>query len=119
MRDRRKRKRKSINKPASVAQPTLDDIVKKVTAAFAEIAPDAIKRITEAEVRVKHAEDNFAFLNEKLVGLLSPDQIEAAKICGVDPAIYAINWIDLWREKIFPKDGTIGVQTLRDLHRGG
>lgn len=117
MRDRRKRKRKATAKPTPVAQPTLTEIVAKVTAAFAEIAPDAIKKLTECELRAKRAEENFAFLNEKLVGLLTADQLEAAKVCGIDPALYAINWIELWQSRMFQDNNAIGVKSFAELRR--
>ena len=117
MRDRRKRKRKATAKPEPVVQPTLTEIVAKVTAAFAEIAPNAISRLTEYELRAKYAEERLKFLHDKLVGLLSPDQIEAARISGCPPEVYAIEWIEIWREQIFPKSGAMGVMTLSRLQR--
>ena len=118
MRDRRKRKPMATDKPAPPQIPTLEEIVKKVSAAFSEIAPDAIRRLTESELRAKRAEDNYAFLKEKLLAILTPDQIEAAKYCDIDPALYAINWIELLLKKQISLDGAIRVQTLRELHGG-
>ena len=117
MRDRRRRKRKATDKPAPPVQPTLDEIVKKVSETFARIAPDAIKRLTEYELRAKHAEERLAFLNDKLVGLLTKDQLEAAKVSGVGPADYAIYWIELWQKKMFQDNDAIGVKSFAELRR--
>jgi hypothetical protein len=41
-------------------------------------------------------------LKERLVGLLVPDQLEAARVCCVPPEQYALEVIDLWKFRTFP-----------------
>lgn len=55
-----------------------------------------------AEHRAMTAERNLAAIRDKLVRLLSPHQLEAAKTCGVTPEFYALECIDLYKEKFFP-----------------
>ena len=67
-----------------------------------QIVPDFTKRLSSAEQRAERSEVELATLRARLVGLLSLDQLEAAKICGCPPQVYAIECIELWKEKIFP-----------------
>lgn len=55
-----------------------------------------------AEIRAATAERELAEIRRKLVTLLSPDQIDAAKVCGVTPEFYALECIDLYKAKFFP-----------------
>lgn len=55
-----------------------------------------------AEVRAMTAERQLADIRAKLVRLLSPDQIDAAKTCGVTPEFYALECIELCKESFFP-----------------
>ncbi len=55
-----------------------------------------------AEHRAMTAERDLAVIREKLVRLLSPDQLDAAKTCGVTPEFYALECIELYKEKFFP-----------------
>lgn len=55
-----------------------------------------------AEHRAMKAERELAEISAKLVRLLSPDQLDAAKVCGVTPEFYALECIELYKEKFFP-----------------
>lgn len=55
-----------------------------------------------AEHRAMTAERQLADIREKLSRLLSPDQLDAAKTCGVTPEFYALECIELYKEKFFP-----------------
>lgn len=103
----RTRKRKANEKPTPLPALTLEEIVKKVWATFNQISGDSVRLIADAQERARYDRAALDRLNGRLVGLLSADQIEAARISGCDPAIYAIEWIEIWREKMFPKDGVI------------
>ena len=69
---------------------------------FDTIAPDLVRRLTVAEAKAAHLEEDLAFLRGKLTGLLNKDQLDAARVCGCRPEVYAIECINLWKEKIFP-----------------
>lgn len=73
--------------------------------------------LQDAEMRAAEAHRNYFELSRKLVGLLTPDQIEAAKIAGCTPEVYAIEFIELAKDKLFPKFEA-AVQPLSDLRRG-
>lgn len=55
-----------------------------------------------AEHRAMVAERDLAAVRGKLVRLLSPDQLDAAKTCGVTPEFYALECIELYKERFFP-----------------
>jgi len=56
----------------------------------------------QSEGRASKAERELAEIRAKLVRLLSPDQIEAARICGVTPEFYALECIELHKAQFFP-----------------
>ena len=39
-------------------------------------------------------------LKQKIIRFLSPDQIEAAKICGCAPEIYALEWLQIYKDSL-------------------
>lgn len=49
----------------------------------------------ELERRCLLVERDYTALRQRLVSLLLPEQIEAAKTCGVTPEMYALEWIDI------------------------
>lgn len=55
-----------------------------------------------AELRAMTAERELAEIRRKIVSLLNPDQLEAAKTCGVTPEFYALECIELYKDKFFP-----------------
>ena len=76
-----------------------------------------------AEMRAMTAERELGEIRRKLVALLSPDQIDAAKTCGVTPEFYALECIELYKAKFFPyleaKARPLAVQSLPDLNNRG
>jgi hypothetical protein len=89
--------KKTVRKPNRSAE-----VLTRVEAFLDKIAPDVVKRLTDAEMRANQNEKDLAFIRYKLASLLSQDQLESANICGMSPEIYALNCIELW------KDGKIG-----------
>jgi len=57
--------------------------------------------LRDAEARAASAESKFKFISDKLVGLMTPDQMEHAKIAGCAPEVYAIEMLQLYRDKFF------------------
>jgi hypothetical protein len=53
--------------------------------------------------RASKAEGELALIKSRLVRLLSDDQLEAAKTCGISPSLYALECIDLYKERMFPQ----------------
>ena len=64
------------------------------------VAPEFTARLAHAEAEAYKAKYELAFLRSKLAGLLSRDQIEAARIAGCAPEIYALEWIEIQKEHL-------------------
>ena len=56
--------------------------------------------VVDLERRCLQVERDYADLRERLVNLLRPEQIDAAKTCGITPEVYALEWIDLCKDKL-------------------
>ena len=82
--------------------PNTTELLARIEAFLGKIAPDVVKRLASAEMRATQAEADLSLIRTKLVNLLSPDQIEMAKVCNISPEMYALEVIELW------KDGRIG-----------
>lgn len=93
------------------------DTIQSLESLLKQIVPDFSIRLGQAERRAKEAEESLALLKKRLTQLLSPDQIEAARVCGCSPEIYAIECIEIWKAKIFPSFPT-EIQPFQAL-RGG
>lgn len=86
------------------------------------VAPDFTKRLKLAEDTARKSTEELEFMRGKLIGLLTPEQLEMAQFCKVAPEVYALNWIELQQE------GEIGfaaqrgfpahVRTLKELKAG-
>ena len=103
--------KKAARKPSRSAE-----VMSRVESFLDMIAPDVVKRLTDAEMRASHAESQLALLQSRLVSLLSADQIEAARVCGITPELYTIEYILLWKERMF-KDIPVGIVPLNQLAR--
>ena len=62
-------------------------------------------------------ERDYADLRSRLVNLLLPEQIDAARICGVTPEVYALEWIDLLKDRLrtYAPGYFYPVQNLKEL----
>ena len=57
-------------------------------------------QFTQLKLRCLEVEKEYNGLKQRLVSLLLPDQIEAARTCGISPELYALEWIDIhFRDK--------------------
>lgn len=72
--------------------------------------------LKEAEMRAAKAEQLYNELARKLSGLLEPDQLDAARISGCAPELYAIEWIELQKERLFPSPSTL-YQPFSELRK--
>ena len=79
------------------------ELLKRIEQFFNQVAPDLIVRLTSAESRATQAETQLAWLNTRLEQLLNRQQIEAARISGTTPAVYAIEYLELWKATFFPQ----------------
>ena len=64
---------------------------------------------------------DYAALKEKLVRILSREQLEASNICGVAPEIYALEWIEIiLKEDVRKYTPTFSehVRNLADIKNG-
>ena len=83
-----------------------NEVRTRITLLMDNITKDYKERISLAEGRASKAEVGLSYLKEKLTSFLTPDQIAAAEICGCSPEVYAIEFIELWKERMWPKFGT-------------
>lgn len=60
---------------------------------------EVLRRLVEAERRAEYAEKELTSLQDALTTLLLPTQVDAAKIAGCPPHVYALEWIKIWAEK--------------------
>lgn len=58
------------------------------------------KVIVDLEKRCLQVEKDYADLRSRIVKFLSADQIEAAKVCGCSPEIYALEWFEICKDTI-------------------
>lgn len=81
------------------AERSLRDKIQSVEASIDDRISD-IKYLVELERRYLSLEREHAELKSKLINLLLPEQIDAAKTCGVSPEFYALEWIDICKDKL-------------------
>ena len=95
-----KRKRRARAKTKRTPRTS---ILASLESFLATIAPDVVRRLTSAERRADEAERKYGIIRDKLVSLMSPDQIDAAKIAGCSPEVYALEYLELWKDHLFPR----------------
>jgi hypothetical protein len=96
--------RKSIKKKARATPVTSVGVLKALKLFLDKVSPDFTKRLQLAEASASKKSQELRFIENKLEGLLTEEQIEAAKLCNMTPAIYALNWIELMQEgKMFER----------------
>lgn len=106
--------KKKRGRPPKSRDQNPNETLDRIEAFLSKIAPDVVKRLESAEMRVARAEAESAVIRNKLVSLLNRDQIEAARICNVTPEFYALEYIELWREKLFA-ESPVGILSFREL----
>ncbi len=85
-------------KPKPRVTPRKNETLDTLQRFLDKVVPDYTKRLQRAEAIALSKENELAFLKDKLAGLLTVEQFEAAKICQMEPALYALNWIELQTE---------------------
>lgn len=103
--------RKAARKPR-VRPPTLNDRISALEAVVTKrsvqtpVRPDQspllAQLLKEATMRAATAERSYSELARKLTGLLTSDQLDAAEVSGVTPEMYAIEWIELQKKRLWP-----------------
>ena len=58
------------------------------------------KIISDLEQRCLQVEKDYMELRRRVVSFLLPEQIEAAKICGCTPEVYALEWFQICKESM-------------------
>lgn len=77
------------------------------------------KLIADLEQRCLYVENQYYQLRKRLIDLLLPEQIEAAKICGCSPEMYALEWIEIYKTSLratapaYSKD----IQSFSEMRR--
>ena len=56
------------------------------------------KIISDLEQRCLQVERDYNELRRRVVSFLSPEQIEAAKVCGCTPEVYALEWFEICKQ---------------------
>lgn len=100
------------------SRPSKSGVMLCIAKFFDTIAPDLVERLTSSENAANRANQRLAFIEGKLVGLLSKEQQEAAKICGISESDYALNLIELHKEKFF-FEPIADYMSLTKLRSGG
>lgn len=81
------------------------------------------KNYNELEHRCLLVERNYEDLRRRLVSLLSKEQIDAAKTCGITPEVYALEWIQIYKDGLRQYAPAFGdhVKSLVELrmHQNG
>lgn len=106
---------KKKTKPSELSG--LTKAIVEVKEILTKVSPDLAQRLKVAEIESFHAKTELAFLKQKLTSFLTPDQLDAAKICGCDPAVYTMEFFELWKENVWKNLGTIGLKPLSELKR--
>jgi hypothetical protein len=102
------------------AGPNTQELLGRIEVFLGKIAPDVVKRLASAEMRAGQAEADLALIRSKLVALLSPDQIEMAKVCNISPEMYALEVIELWKDgRISKSCFEIQLKSLAEMKRAG
>ena len=60
---------------------------------------DCYARTEIAEAEASRAKGELARMVKRLVEILTPEQLDHAKVAGCNPEVYAIELLHLWREK--------------------
>ena len=93
-------KKRSVKKSKRIRKVlSLRDKIESVEKSIEERLGD-VKYLVEIERRYLALEREHAELKQKLTNLLLPEQIDAAKTCGVTPEFYALEWIDICKDKL-------------------
>ena len=97
------KKRKAIKSPEKRLAEALNEIRSVRFQEFLdEIVPNYTKRLADAEEKRYNAERHLKEMEDRLIRLLTKDQLEAATICGCPPEIYAIEFMEIFKEKKHP-----------------
>ena len=73
------------------------------------LAPDQMQcarletELEQVHERNRYVEAKLNELRDWLVGMLTPDQIDHAKVAGCSPEVYAVEYIKINHDKFFPR----------------
>ena len=81
------------------AKPSLKREVESFERSIDDKLADRMQ-IVELERRCLTVEHDYNLLKQRLVNLLLPEQIDAAKTCGITPELYCLEWIDLIKDQL-------------------
>ena len=95
MRKRRRGARAIKPSPSSLLLSGIDQLDR--------VGAKLLVKLNAAEMERDQARKDFDFVKFKLTRLLNEDQLDAAKTCGIEPWMYAIECIELYKEKFFPQ----------------
>ena len=104
-----KRKTKRKTKPQQATR--------KATAyAEARRVPLLVQDLYRTEMRASAAEKELAEIKSEILAFLTPDQIEHARIAGVTPTLYFLEYVSLCKEKLFAQAAnTLAVKSFPEL----
>lgn len=58
------------------------------------------KVICDLEQRCLQVERDYNELRRRIISFLLPEQIEAAKVCGCTPEVYALEWFEICKKSM-------------------
>jgi hypothetical protein len=78
------------------------------------------RTLLDLEFRCLNLEKDYNDLRRRLVRLLLPEQIEAARTCGITPEVYALEWIDIMKDTLrkFAPGSSPNLSSLLELKIG-
>ena len=108
------RKRKTRSFKQKVDKPSLRNEI-----ALLERGHQDRLYVLDLERKCLFLEKDYADLRQRLVNLLRPEQIDAAKTCGITPEIYALEWIEIVKDDLqkFAPGHADYIGGLRNLQR--
>lgn len=75
--------------------PTVNELLGAIATKIDQTAAMALVQLHQVEMERDRAVDELAVLKARLNAILTPDQREAAAVCGVSMEVYAINLIEM------------------------
>jgi hypothetical protein len=88
---------KIVNEPSG----RVESFLTKAESFFDNTLPRLVESIIQGRSGQERAEAELRRLQDRLVGILSKDQLEMAMSIGVTPANYAIEFVEIWKEKMW------------------
>jgi hypothetical protein len=109
------REQQNMKKKRTAKEKIKPTVLQRVERLLGEIASEDMRRLIDTERELSWVRRDLNTVQERLSGMLNADQIEAARICGCPTYVYALECMDLWMGKKFPKGNFIVDTSIKDI----